>query len=177
MGLFIVYFKGSQVFFPNHNIFPTLRIVFTLTNSVDPDEMLHYAAFHLGLHCLSMCPYTMVNLINVFIHAYHKIKMLIQILQYGYISQTDIALVGNFSCFCCCLLTFFKINFFKKLFQEHFQSVKWFGSRSGPTFCRSRSGSKLLTKIISRRQVATSKEKVNYTVRISVLIEGPSILT
>ena len=20
-------------------------------NSVDPDEMLHYAAFHLGLHC------------------------------------------------------------------------------------------------------------------------------
>ena len=24
----------------------------TLTNSVDPDEMQHYAAFHLGLHCL-----------------------------------------------------------------------------------------------------------------------------
>ena len=22
------------------------------TNSVDPDEMQHYAAFHLGLHCL-----------------------------------------------------------------------------------------------------------------------------
>ena len=25
---------------------------FTFTNSVDPDEMQHYAAFHLGLHCL-----------------------------------------------------------------------------------------------------------------------------
>ena len=25
---------------------------FTLTNIVDPDEILHYAAFHLGLHCL-----------------------------------------------------------------------------------------------------------------------------
>ena len=25
---------------------------FTLTNNVDPDEMQHYAAFHLGLHCL-----------------------------------------------------------------------------------------------------------------------------
>ena len=26
--------------------------LFTLTNSVDPDEMQHYAAFHLGLHSL-----------------------------------------------------------------------------------------------------------------------------
>ena len=25
---------------------------FTFTNSIDPDEMQHYAAFHLGLHCL-----------------------------------------------------------------------------------------------------------------------------
>ena len=25
---------------------------FTFTNSVDPDQMQHYAAFHLGLHCL-----------------------------------------------------------------------------------------------------------------------------
>ena len=30
----------------------SLKIVFVLANSVDPDEMLHYAAFHLGLHCL-----------------------------------------------------------------------------------------------------------------------------
>ena len=27
------------------------RIDFKLANSVDPDEMQHYAAFHLGLHC------------------------------------------------------------------------------------------------------------------------------
>ena len=26
--------------------------LFTFTNSVDPDEMQHYAAFHLGLHFL-----------------------------------------------------------------------------------------------------------------------------
>ena len=26
--------------------------MFALANSVDPDEMPHYAAFHLGLHCL-----------------------------------------------------------------------------------------------------------------------------
>ena len=28
------------------------KICFTFTNSVDPDEMQHYAAFHRGLHCL-----------------------------------------------------------------------------------------------------------------------------
>ena len=25
---------------------------FFIANSADPDEMLHYVAFHLGLHCL-----------------------------------------------------------------------------------------------------------------------------
>ena len=29
-----------------------LKILLTFTNSVDLDEMQHYAAFHLGLHCL-----------------------------------------------------------------------------------------------------------------------------
>ena len=45
-------------------------------------------------------------------------------------------MLGNFSCFYCLLLTFFKnhmINFFKRFFQEHYQSLKWFGSISGPT--------------------------------------------
>ena len=30
-----------------------MKIFFTFTNSVDPDEMLYYAAFHLGLYCLT----------------------------------------------------------------------------------------------------------------------------
>ena len=30
----------------------SLLIIFVFTNSVDPDEMSHYAAFHLDLHCL-----------------------------------------------------------------------------------------------------------------------------
>ena len=29
-----------------------LKIFFTITYSVNPDEMLHYGGFHLGLHCL-----------------------------------------------------------------------------------------------------------------------------
>ena len=30
---------------------------------------------------------------------------------------------GDFSCFSCCLLTFFKIYFFKSFYKEHYQSV------------------------------------------------------
>ena len=33
-----------------------LKVCFNLANSVDPDEMQHYAAFHLGLHCLHKYP-------------------------------------------------------------------------------------------------------------------------
>ena len=44
-------------------------IIFTFTNSVDPDEMKHYAAFCLGLHCLQKnsfrgVPNTMKGLIS-----------------------------------------------------------------------------------------------------------------
>ena len=35
-----------------NNVFLSLKINFVLANSVDPDEMTYYAAFHLGLHCL-----------------------------------------------------------------------------------------------------------------------------
>ena len=35
---------------------------------------------------------------------------------------------------CCRLLTFFKINVFKKFYQEHYSSIKQLGSRSGPMF-------------------------------------------
>ena len=38
-------------------------------------------------------------------------------------------MLGNFSCFCCRLPTFFKINLYQKFFQEHYQSVKQVGSR------------------------------------------------
>ena len=35
-------------------VFNSPKIVFVLANSEDPDEMLHYVAFHLGFNCLSM---------------------------------------------------------------------------------------------------------------------------
>ena len=48
----IIYLRGLGWAFHNNDVVMSLRIVFTLTKSVDPDEMQHYAAFHLGLHCL-----------------------------------------------------------------------------------------------------------------------------
>ena len=45
--------KGSQVLiFKFDCINLCLKSIFNLANSADPIEMLDYAAFHLGLHCL-----------------------------------------------------------------------------------------------------------------------------
>ena len=52
-GISIMYFKGCTLSFPNYDVFLSQRIVFTLTNSADPDKMPHHAAFYLGLHWLS----------------------------------------------------------------------------------------------------------------------------
>ena len=51
--------------FLNYKVFLSLKyfcpcfakIKTILANSADPDEMLHYAAFHLGLHCLPKYPF------------------------------------------------------------------------------------------------------------------------
>ena len=40
--------KGSQV---DSGLIRSLKIVLIIANIVDPDEMQHHAAFHLGLHC------------------------------------------------------------------------------------------------------------------------------
>ena len=46
--------EGLRVIISKKNIFfLSLKIIFVLENSADPDELLHYAAFHLGLQCLS----------------------------------------------------------------------------------------------------------------------------
>ena len=42
--------------FQENILFFCLKVFFTFTNSVDLDEMQHYAAFHLGLHCLQGLP-------------------------------------------------------------------------------------------------------------------------
>ena len=48
LGWPIVFIKGCQVIIKNI----ILYFLISLTNSVNPDEMLHYAGIHLGLRCL-----------------------------------------------------------------------------------------------------------------------------
>ena len=38
------------------NVLQSLKIVFILANSAGPDEMLRFAAFNLGFHCLPKYP-------------------------------------------------------------------------------------------------------------------------
>ena len=46
--------RGQRSEFPKYDVFKSLKIS---AKSVDPDEMQHYAAFHLGLHCLPKYPF------------------------------------------------------------------------------------------------------------------------
>ena len=45
-----MYLKRSYVAFLSYDVFLSLEVVLILANSEDPDEMQHFAAFHLGLH-------------------------------------------------------------------------------------------------------------------------------
>ena len=49
-GWSVIYIKWLQVIISKNIVF--LKINYVLANSADPDEKQHYAAFHLGLHCL-----------------------------------------------------------------------------------------------------------------------------
>ena len=54
-GCSIVCIEGSEIKISKHIIF-SLKMDLISVNSAD-DEMLQYAAFHLGLHCLPMYPF------------------------------------------------------------------------------------------------------------------------
>ena len=59
MGVLVLYLRwggGGQVEVSKFSIL-FLNVVLMLENSADTDEMQHYAAFHLGLHCLPESPY------------------------------------------------------------------------------------------------------------------------
>ena len=57
MGLSIKNLIGSKVKFSNYDVILSMTVGLILANSVDPDEMQHYAPFHLGLHSLQMYPF------------------------------------------------------------------------------------------------------------------------
>ena len=45
------------MYFQNYDVFLSLKVILILANDANPDEMKHYAAFHLGLHCLPKYPF------------------------------------------------------------------------------------------------------------------------
>ena len=51
-----IYWRVTGYNFPQNFIFLLPNIYFVLPNSGDLDKMPHYAAFHLGLHCLTKYP-------------------------------------------------------------------------------------------------------------------------
>ena len=57
-GLSILHFKGSWVEVSKQRCISVPEGYLYLTNSVDPDEMQHDAAFHLNLHCLPKYPFS-----------------------------------------------------------------------------------------------------------------------
>ena len=64
-----------------------------------------------------------------------------------------------------------ELLFQKKDFRNTIKVSKQFGSWSGPTFCRSWSGSKLFTKVISRRQKwLLARKELSYTLYIKTFI-------
>ena len=64
-GWSIVYIEGSPVLIFFLNVLISLKIDFVFANSANPDEMPHYAAFHLGLHCLPKHPIRITDLQRV----------------------------------------------------------------------------------------------------------------
>ena len=58
MELPILYFMGSQVKISKLECVYVLKIVFVVANTVYPNKMLPYAAFHLGLHCVAKYLFT-----------------------------------------------------------------------------------------------------------------------
>ena len=56
-GKIVYILRGHRSESPNYDAFLPLKIDLTSAKSVDPDEMPHFAEFHLGLHCLPKYPF------------------------------------------------------------------------------------------------------------------------
>ena len=142
-----------------------------MVNSADPDQLASS-----DVHCLLKVGMSFsaregliapglkqvnIILLLLFFFFFHmifmKLPLKFRFLNFGYLSIWKLM----FHSFACWVILhsflstvdffFYWFFFFKKIFQEYHQSVKQFGSRSGLTFCRAWSGSKLFAKVISSR--------------------------
>ena len=88
-------------------------------------------------------------------------------------------MLGNFSCFCCHLLTFFKTNFLEKN-QKHFKSIKSLDQDQDRHSVCPDLGPNCLQRLSVYKNVTTSKERVknshaDVSSRVRRLNFGPSL--
>ena len=59
--------RDHRYHFLNHYVpvFLYLKFALIIANSVDPDEMQHFATFHLGLHCFPKYPFISFQYTNL----------------------------------------------------------------------------------------------------------------
>ena len=63
--------KCRRLDFANTDVLQSLKSVLILANSAEADEMLHFVAFHLGLHLLQ------------YFETFHLGRYLLMVFQYG----------------------------------------------------------------------------------------------
>ena len=98
---------AAQFFFSTNIVFFCLKIFLTFANSVDPEEMQQYAAFHLGPHCLQKylfrCFPEYKGLINSIIQEYLNKILYVFVLPYRYgprevLKKEEFSMKGQLSC-------------------------------------------------------------------------------
>ena len=118
----------------------------TIMRSISKTSKLH---IRMWIYAVQSAP-----LLPAFCYINDACKCYSGIKRFWHGKKLTLFMLGNFSWLFCHLLIFLKIIFLQKISQELYQSVKWFGSRSGLTFCQFRSGSKPFAKVISRQQTS-----------------------
>ena len=109
------------------------RFLLYLTNASSVDTYCIFLALRIFIVSVALFASQLhvSAFLNTFIGSYSSYNVLGA---YMVIIAANFMHAGQFFLLLFHLLSFFKINFFEKYFQEHFQSVRRFGTRLGLTF-------------------------------------------
>ena len=106
----LIFFKLN--FFKKNSEIPSVAISF------DSDQARYFVGPDIGSNCLQRLSAdgTGRQIVNqtVLLYSTRKPELILNAVEFTILT---ICLLGIFSCFCCHLLTFFKIIFFQKIFQ------------------------------------------------------------
>ena len=133
-GNFLCYYCRLLTFFKINFFKKAFRNTIRVSNILDPDQARRFVGSYLGLNCLQRLPAgdTSRQIHVVAINSSHARVIFFMLL----LSSADF---------------FQNLLFQNKSFRNTIRVSNSFGSRSGPTFCRALSGSKLFANVSSRR--------------------------